>query len=114
LELKLVDGNYLPFKNGGLQSVRGIDETAQRIVMKLSAKRGQFLPMPEFGSLLHTLPLYKPSLQKVAAIGFVKECLADEPDIVIRDLDLLPLQDHISISLSITLNNRNINITTTI
>lgn len=114
MELKLIDGDYVPFKNGGLQSVSGVDETAQRIVMKLSAKRGHYLPMPEFGSLLHTLSQYKPSLQKVAAIGFVKDCLADEPELVLRDLKLEPCPDGISITLLLTLNNHSFNITTMI
>ena len=39
MEIKLENGNYVPGKYSGLTTVSGDEETAQRIAMKLTARR---------------------------------------------------------------------------
>lgn len=52
--LVLVNGDYVPQGNG-LQSAKGDEAVLQRMLMKLTARRGQFPFMENFGSRLWTL-----------------------------------------------------------
>ena len=52
--LMLVNGDYVPQENG-LQSAKGDEAVLQRMLMKLTARRGQFPFMENFGSRLWTL-----------------------------------------------------------
>ena len=49
--LMLVNGDYVPQGNG-LQSAKGDEAVLQRMLMKLTARRGQFPFMENFGSRL--------------------------------------------------------------
>ena len=49
--LVLVNGDYVPQGNG-LQSAKGDEAVLQRMLMKLTARRGQFPFMENFGSRL--------------------------------------------------------------
>lgn len=86
MELKLDNGSYVPAKYIGLERVGGADELRQRVTMKLNARRGCFLPLPEFGCRLHTLSSVKPSQRETAARQFVQEALSDEKDLVLDSL----------------------------
>ena len=46
--LMLVNGDYVPQGNG-LQSAKGDEAVLQRMLMKLTARRGQFPFMENFG-----------------------------------------------------------------
>ena len=50
MELKLVNGDYLPDGRGGLQQAE--EEILQRALSRLTARRGSFPFLPEFGSRL--------------------------------------------------------------
>ena len=52
--LMLVNGDYVPQGNG-LRSAKGDEAVLQRMLMKLTARRGQFPFMENFGSRLWTL-----------------------------------------------------------
>ena len=73
-------------KYGGFATVSGEDETVQRVLMKLTARRGAFAPLPEFGSGLYTLPRLKRSQRETAARQMVHEALADETDVTVTDV----------------------------
>ena len=60
MELKLIDGDYAADASGGLATVSGIEELAQRVLMKLTARRGSFPLMPDYGSRLYTCPRSSP------------------------------------------------------
>jgi hypothetical protein len=88
MELKLVDGNYVADATGGLAAVSGTEELAQRVVMKLTARRGGFPLMPDYGSRLYTLPKVRPSQRRMAAEQYVLEALEGEEGLVLRGLDI--------------------------
>ena len=50
MELKLENGDYLPDGHGGLQQAE--EELLQRVLSRLSARRGSFPFLPDFGSRL--------------------------------------------------------------
>lgn len=66
MELKLVDGAYVLGAGGRMSRVTKAEEIAQRVMMKLTARRGGFAPLPEYGSALHTL------LRTAKPVGFKK------------------------------------------
>ena len=87
MELKFVDGKYVPGAYGGLEPVRGRDELLQRALMRLSAARGGFVLMPEFGSSLHTLFSVKKSQRAAQAHRMVYEALAPETELEVTDVE---------------------------
>ena len=58
--LMLVNGDYVPQGNG-LRSAKGDEAVLQRMLMKLTARRGQFPFMENFGSRLWTLDRLRPA-----------------------------------------------------
>lgn len=88
MELKLADGNYEAGVRGSLLTVSGTDEVAQRIIMRLTARRGGFAPLPEYGSRLHLLHLAKPSEREAAAKQYVAEALSDERGVKLESLSI--------------------------
>ena len=104
MELKLQDGRYALSAAGVPESVRGAEETLQRVLMRLTARRGAFWPDPEYGSRLYTLPQLRPSRRAAAAKLFVAEALSDEREARATDVAFLPGRDGgASASVSVTL-----------
>ena len=76
MELKLVNGDYLPDGRGGLEQAE--EEILQRALSRLTARRGSFPFLPEFGSRLYLLGTVAPSVRALAAERYVTEALAAE------------------------------------
>ena len=53
MELKIRDRDYVADGAGGLVRVSGWDELLERVLFKLSVRRGSFALAPELGSKLH-------------------------------------------------------------
>ncbi len=87
MELKFDGGEYVKSGYGGFATVSGRDEALQRALMRLSARRGGFYPMPDFGSELHTLFSMKKSQRPAAAQRMVYEALEPERDITAAGVD---------------------------
>lgn len=102
MELKLRDGCYTLSAAGVPESVRGAEETLQRALMRLTARRGAFWPDPDYGSRLYTLLQLKPSRRAAAAKLFVTEALSNEPEVRATDVAFLPGVDG-SATVSVTL-----------
>ncbi len=85
--LMLVNGDYVPQGNG-LQSAKGDEAVLQRMLMKLTARRGQFPFMENFGSRLWTLDRLRPAERQAAAEQYVLEALRDEPGLMVEQVTL--------------------------
>ena len=85
--LKLVNGDYVPQGNG-LETVEGDGALLQRVLMKLTARRGQFPWMADFGSRLWTLGRLRPAERQAAAEQYVLEALADEAGLTVDSVTL--------------------------
>ena len=85
--LALVNGDYQP-RGNGLRTVTGDAALLQRILLKLTAHRGQFPFGEEFGSRLWTLSQLRPSERQAAAEQYVLEALQDEPGLTIEQVTL--------------------------
>lgn len=78
MELKLKNGDYLADGAGALVRASGDEELLERVLFRLSARRGGFAPLPQLGSRLHLLGREKPGARQTAAQQYVAEALADE------------------------------------
>ena len=76
MELKIKDRDYVADGAGGLVRVSGWDELLERVLFKLSVRRGSFALAPELGSKL------------TAAKQYVAEALADEEGLSVTGMEL--------------------------
>ena len=53
MELRLEQGDYVPNGAGGFQRLEGAEALLQRVLFRLTARRGQFPFLPELGSRLY-------------------------------------------------------------
>lgn len=88
MELKLENGDYVPDGAGGLQRVQGQEALLQRVLYKLTARRGQFPFLENLGSRLWQLGQVPPGKREAAAAQYVAEALSDEPELQVRNVAL--------------------------
>lgn len=87
-ELKLRDGDYV-FNSAGLaERVSGREALLQRVLFKLTARRGGFLFLEELGSTLYRLGSLPPSQRERAALAAAAEALADEEGLTVEQAEL--------------------------
>ena len=87
---------YAPNRAGTIEQYRRIrelvpivDAAVQKLV-RLTARRGGFLPMPEYGSRLYMLGRTKPAQRSAAALQYVLEALEPETEITVSAVEYLP------------------------
>ena len=88
-ELKLTDGDLVPDGAGGFCRLTGSGALIQRLLFKLTARRGAFVFLPELGSRLYTLGREKPGDRQTLCERYVAEALADE-DVTVTGVQYLP------------------------
>lgn len=88
MELKLENGDYVPNGVGGLQRVQGAEAVVQRVLYKLTARRGQFPFREDLGSRLWQLGQLSPGKRAAAAKEYVAEALSDETELSVQDVSL--------------------------
>lgn len=112
MELQLCDGDYVKNQYGGFKTVEGAEELLQRLLFKLTVRRGSFPLMPSLGSRLYLLPKEKKSSQENTAYGYIMEAVEDEPDVMLdrvtvfdngEKLEVTALFDYKGDSLTISL-----------
>ncbi|MGI6014586.1 MAG: hypothetical protein ACOX7K_10005 [Oscillospiraceae bacterium] len=100
---------------GGFVTVNGYEELAQRIAMKLTARRGGFALLPEFGSRLYLLGNTKVSERVTAARQYVAEALSDEENLVLEQISVSEITEGtIRIDTEFTYEGDRLYVTTTI
>lgn len=84
-ELQLSGGDLVPNGAGGFSRLEGSSALVQRILFKLTARRGMFPFLPRLGSKLYTLPREKESNRQALAAQYVVQALEDE-DVTVTDV----------------------------
>jgi len=84
-ELQMINGDYIPNGAGDFCRLEGSQALIQRILFKLTARRGAFPFLPETGSLLYTLAREKKSARQALCTRYVHQALEGE-DITITDV----------------------------
>ena len=90
MELKLQNGDYVSDGAGGLRRVSGRDALLQRVLFRLTAKRGKFPFREDLGSRLWQLGRLSAAERQAAAKQFVAEALAAEPELRVGTVTLTP------------------------
>ena len=86
MELKLEQGAYVQAGNGFV-TVSGPEELAQRVMMRLTARRGGFAPLPQYGSRLYLLSrTAKPGQYETAEMQYIAEALEEEPGVTVQEV----------------------------
>ena len=88
MELELQNGDYVPDGIGGVRRVSGREALAQRIIFRLTARRGTFPFLPELGSRLWQLGRLSAAQRQSAVEQYVAEALAPEPGLAVEQVDL--------------------------
>ena len=90
MEAKLCNGDYIADGLGGVERCAGADALLERVLFRLTARRGQFAPLPELGSRLYLLGREPVPQRLSAARQYVAEALQEEPDLTARSVKLTP------------------------
>ena len=85
--LRMKNGDYVP-KGSGLETVSGSEAVLQRVLLRLTARRGALPFMESFGSRLWTLGQLKAAERQAAAEQYVAEALADEVGLKVDSVTL--------------------------
>ena len=71
MELELKNGDYVPDGIGGVHRVSGREALAQRVLFRLTARRGSFPFWPELGSRLYQLAVsHLPAICRCGAVCY--------------------------------------------
>jgi phage baseplate assembly protein W len=89
MELALRDGDYVPDYAGGLQRATGREALLQRVLFRLTARRGTFPFREDLGSRLWQLGQVAASARQAAANQSVAEALAEETELTVEEVTLV-------------------------
>ena len=78
MELRLKNGDYIPDEKGGVVRLAGDDALLQRVLFRLSARRGGLPMLPELGSQLYLLGRERPEARLSAARQYAAEAVQPE------------------------------------
>lgn len=88
MELKIVDGDYVPDGAGNLCRLSGGEEVLARVLYRLTARRGGLPFLPDLGSRLYQVLREKPSERQALATQYVAEALREETDLRVTGVEL--------------------------
>lgn len=95
MERKLSGGDYLPGAQGDFQALDGAQALLQRVLFRLTARRGQFPFLPQMGSRLYQLCRDgKPSARAALARQYTVEALKEENDLAVTDVQWTQLGEN--------------------
>lgn len=89
METKLKNGDYVPDGLGGVVRLSGSGALLERVLFRLTARRGQFPLLPSLGSRLYLLAKEPPAQRPAAARQYVAEALAEE-EVTVENVTLSP------------------------
>ena len=87
MELRLENGDYIPDGTGGVVRAEGDEALLQRVLFRLSARRGGLPMLPELGSQLYLLGRERPEERLSAARQYAAEALQAE-GLTVEDVHL--------------------------
>ena len=90
MELMLRNGDYVSDGAGSLRHVQGREALLQRVLFRLTARRGMFPFLPDLGSDLWRLSRSAPAARQAAAGQAVAQALAAE-DVTVDAVTLTDL-----------------------
>lgn len=106
MELKLANGDYVPDTRMGVgfETVTDLDELLQRVIFKLTVRRGSFPMIPELGSDLWLICREKKSNRLSAAYQYVSQALSDEEQVQIENVAVSETEDGLNVDVKLIYN----------
>lgn len=92
MEPRIKNGDYIPDGLGGVVRCEGAEALLERVLFRLTARRGALPFLPRLGSRLYLLSREPASQWSSAARQYVVEALAEEP-VSVTDVRLTPMED---------------------
>ena len=86
--LSLRNGDYVPDGTGGLRRAEGQEALLERVLFRLTARRGTFPFLPELGSRLWQLGRLSAAQRQSAAEQYGAEALAPAPGLAVEQVTL--------------------------
>ena len=111
MELKLIDGDYVPDGAGGFVRADGTEETLERLRLRLTARRGGFPFAPTLGSGLWQLTREKPGARVSAARRYIAQALADEENVTVESVELRAQGDGAALRIGLRLGGESAEMT---
>ena len=87
--LQIRNGDYVPDGRGGLHRAEGREDLLERVLFRLTARRGQFPFLEDLGSSLWRLGRVSAAGRQAAAKQYVAEALADEEGLTVESVALV-------------------------
>lgn len=94
--------DYVPDGAGSVKSVSGGEAVLSEVLFRLTARRGSFDLLPEFGSRMYLLREEKPSRRQALAKQYAAEALAELEDVIVTDALVSAGQDGLTIRVELT------------
>ena len=88
MELKIVNGDYVPDGAGGLTGLTGAEEVLARVLFRLTARRGALPFLPKLGSRLYQVTWERPSRWQGLAERYVREALEEESELNVSAVEV--------------------------
>jgi len=101
--LKWDNGDYVSNGAGGLKTVSGAEALLTRALMRLTAHRGAFPFLPEFGSRLWQLGAVGPAGRESAAEQYVTDALSPEEGLSVTGVSLTEGEAGAAAGMTVTL-----------
>ena len=89
MELQLTHGDYVSDGAGGVRHVAGNEALLQRVLFRLTARRGAFPFCESLGSQLWKLGQVPAAKRQSAAKQYVAEALAEETGVQVERVELV-------------------------
>lgn len=111
MELVLRSGDYVPDGVGGLRRAGGREALLQRVLFRLTARRGMFPFWEELGSRLWQLGQLPANQRQAAAKQYVAEALADERGLVVEDVELTAVSGGAALTVELSYEGDTLSVT---
>lgn len=89
--------DYVSDGVGSIASVNGGSALLSDVLFRLTARRGGFALLPEFGSRMYTLRNEKPSQRSALARQYAAEALVDLKDVTVTDASVTDSGERLTI-----------------
>lgn len=109
--LVIRDGDYVPDGAGGLKRAEGREALLERVLFRLTARRGQFPFLEDLGSRLWQLGRVGAAGRQAAAEQYVAEALADEPGLAVEAVTLTREEERGFLTVELTYQGEALSVT---
>ena len=109
--LVIRNGDYVPDGAGGLQRAGGREALLERVLFRLTARRGQFPFLEDLGSRLWRLGRVGPLGRQAAAEQYVAEALAAEPGLAVEAVTLERRDETVWLTAELTYEGQALSVT---